>query len=120
MPAPFTDEERRLAFWEKVEIRGPDECWPWTASTTSGGQGKVRWDGREIIGSHRVAFYLMYNRWPDHACHTCDNPPCCNPSHIYDGTKSTNAKDFYARDPRAPAIRAAISARARLPRKKTA
>jgi HNH endonuclease len=28
-------------------------------------------------------------------CHECDNPPCCNPKHLWEGTYSENLKDAY-------------------------
>ena len=44
--------------------------------------------------AHRVAFKLANGRLPRGlGCHTCDNPPCCNPAHIYDGTPLSNMRD---------------------------
>jgi len=32
------------------------------------------------------------------ACHTCDNPECVNPSHLYEGTPQNNVDDAVLRD----------------------
>lgn len=101
----WSDERRQAAFWAKVDRRGPDECWPWLASKNWQGYGKFNWGYPKLVAAHRAAFFYAHGRWPDVACHTCDNPSCVNPAHIYDGDKSSNLKDFYQRDPRAAEIR---------------
>lgn len=85
-------------FWEKVTIAGPDECWPWTASTRSG------YGVFSINGTRRpapqVAWELRHGEpFPEamRACHTCDNPPCCNPAHIWPGTQQDNIRDAVAK-----------------------
>jgi hypothetical protein len=41
-----------------------------------------------------VSFFLAHGRWPDPCgCHSCDNRPCCNPAHIWEGTRAANMKD---------------------------
>jgi len=56
------------------------------------GYGQINVSGN-IVKAPRVAFFLRNGIWPMNACHSCDNPRCCNPSHIYNGNPKTNAQD---------------------------
>lgn len=67
-------------------------CWSWNGAKDSDGYGQVMVEGK-VTKSPRVAFFLRFGTWPVNACHKCDNPRCCNPDHIYDGTPKTNAHD---------------------------
>jgi hypothetical protein len=98
---PYTNEQRITAFWMKVDQRGPNDCWIWNGAYAGNGYGHAKWEGRKNVSAPRLAFFLTHGRWPDHACHTCDNRKCVNPAHIYDGNKSTNQLDYHTRDPRA-------------------
>jgi hypothetical protein len=98
MPVRKTLEQ---AFREGVDVRGPDDCWPWTKGVDREGYGKIgrREDGGRTVmrGAHVVAFMLDRDHPPTHnVLHTCDNPPCCNPAHLYDGTCGDNARDRMA------------------------
>jgi hypothetical protein len=82
-------------FWSRVERGGQDDCWRWTASVNGKGYGRFRVGGRWVTAS-RISWALAHDvDFPADkiACHTCDNPPCCNPDHIWPGTTSENAQD---------------------------
>ncbi len=87
-------EER---FWEKVEKRGPDECWHWTAAHDQHGYGQLNLcdsKGRRMK-AHRVAYELHYGPIPEglEICHHCDNPSCVNPVHLFAGSHRDNMHD---------------------------
>lgn len=88
------DAER---FWSNVDKRGPDECWSWTASINARRDGYGRfWIKRVEYRTNRMAYWLHYGVDPadQDACHTCDNPPCCNPAHLFKGTRAANLEDM--------------------------
>jgi hypothetical protein len=71
-------------------------CWPWTGYVMSNGYGK--WKGST---AHRVALALTLGRSiavDKQAAHHCDNPPCCNPTHLYEATRLENMRDAVDRD----------------------
>lgn len=90
-----TLEER---FWAKVDKRGIFDCWPWMASTGNDGYGHIGEGGRsrKLLAAHRVAYELVNGPIPDGQCvlHECDNPPCCNPTHLFLGTQTENIHDM--------------------------
>jgi hypothetical protein len=89
-------------FWARVDkSRGPSECWPWMGSRGRGkmGHGCAWWDGRSV-STHRLAWELTFGPIPAgegyHGtciCHRCDNPPCCNPAHLFVGSNADNVRD---------------------------
>lgn len=83
-------------FWAKVDRRGPDECWPWTGRARVRDYGRMNFGDRAHL-ANRLAFFLTQGRWPENARHSCDNPPCCNPAHILEGTHTDNMRDAVAR-----------------------
>jgi hypothetical protein len=93
---PISIEER---FWTKVVKGDEDACWEWLGYKDYRGYGSL-WDnslGRNIF-AHRVAYFIKHGKYPDnYACHTCDNPPCVNPNHIFDGTPFDNTMDMMAK-----------------------
>ncbi len=93
---------------------GPDACWPWTRSKIrDGGYGQIGRGGHDggIVLTHRLAWEIANGPVPDgmRVLHECDNPPCCNPKHLFLGTQADNLRDMTAKGRRCagPAMRAA-------------
>lgn len=88
-------ELRIMRFWSKVDMRGPDECWEWQASLTTSGYGRFKIASYTQVTASRMALICTANDEPFGLCvlHTCDNPKCCNPAHLYFGTVADNARD---------------------------
>lgn len=91
------DIELGEVFWSKVDRRGADECWEWMAGKNRAGYGRFHFEGEPQL-AHRLAVGLRA-REVGCACHTCDNPGCVNPHHLYVGNYVTNAADRVERNP---------------------
>lgn len=96
--APSLSEEEAREFWSKVEIGGLDQCWEWRGNRTKKqryGTFKYR---RKNVMAHRIALCQIR---PDLgrlcALHHCDNPPCCNPIHLFAGTHLDNIRDMVSK-----------------------
>ena len=94
-------------FWSKVDKRRDDECWPWKAGRLHFGHGAYTVKHGKQDRSHRIAWTLTNGPIPNGLCvlHRCDNPPCCNPAHLFLGTKTDNAKDRDSKNRQARGLR---------------
>lgn len=92
-PTPIADR-----YWARVtQGADHDECWGWAGYTNSRGYGQISIGSptHKRIAVHRFSAMLhfgMFDRrlW---VLHTCDNPPCTNPRHLYLGDQYDNERD---------------------------
>jgi hypothetical protein len=92
------DDHLAERFWKRVDRKGADECWPWTGPVSQRGYGMITLRSKPVRATH-IAMKLDGRDRPDglHALHTCDNPVCVNPSHLWWGTHVENMHDMIAK-----------------------
>jgi predicted DNA-binding protein (UPF0251 family) len=85
VPVPFEDQ---------VAVTGPNDCWLWTGGLDPQGYGRI-WTPGGNRRAHRVAWERANGPIPAglFVCHDCDNPPCCNPAHLFLDTNAGNTAD---------------------------
>lgn len=80
-------------------INEKTDCWEWQGGTNNIGYGFIR-DGDRMRTAHRVSYEVHNNtKIPKYmcVCHTCDNPLCVNPQHLWLGTRKQNYDDMVSK-----------------------
>jgi hypothetical protein len=84
-------------FWKRIRVGAPNDCWDWIKGKSPKGYGRYTKAKRNGMpsGAHQVSWILTYGVIPRglYVLHTCDNPSCCNPNHLFLGTAKDNAED---------------------------
>lgn len=94
---PRLTEKQIAHFWSKIQIAGEDECWNWLGCSIRG-YGCITFQ-YITYRANRIAYFLSRNKDPNELviCHTCDNPSCCNPKHLWAGTMADDTQDMVAK-----------------------
>lgn len=82
-------------FFSNVEKT--ESCWNWKGRSS---RGYGLFNAGKLIKAHRFS-YIFYNRIIPKGkiiCHSCDNPSCVNPGHLYAGTYKQNTQDMIQRN----------------------
>lgn len=88
------DQKHLSRFWSKVE-KTPT-CWHWTASLNDKGYGNFTINRKHIL-AHRLLFMVTHGvvlSTQQFVCHSCDNPACVRPEHLFLGDNQTNMTDM--------------------------
>lgn len=104
----FWKNIKYVAIWKyfisSVEIDS-NGCWVWNDLHCAQGYGKIRFWFAKLVGNykaHRLSFRMFKGKIKEGylICHHCDNPPCVNPAHLYQGTHTDNNRDTVKRNRR--------------------
>jgi hypothetical protein len=90
--------------WNRIDVRGEDECWPWTGGAGASGHGRFLLNDGYLYSPYRLVCHLYVGSLNGGdgyhgkvVMHLCDNPCCCNPKHLRVGSQKENAKDMAAK-----------------------
>ena len=90
----YTPERAQQVFWSRVDKTG--DCWLYMAARDKWGYGELQYLGKHLQ-AHRLSWMILKGHpGKMHVLHKCNNPPCCNPDHLYLGTDKENARDRMA------------------------
>jgi len=82
----------------KERVKIDSGCWVWQMGTDKDGYGMITFTMKSLR-AHREVYRIVHGAIPKGmlVCHTCDNPSCCNPDHLYLGSPADNSGDMVKR-----------------------
>ncbi len=82
-------------FWSKT-IPRDSGCIEWRGPFSHNGYGRTYLANKKRCPAHRLAWIHVHGPIPDgmYVLHSCDNPRCCNPNHLFLGTLQDNSNDM--------------------------
>lgn len=118
LPLPIATDRDAARFWRRVKKSSMRACWPWQGGRLQDGYGMFsmrRASGHyDPVRAHRAAWLFSDgDPSPLLVLHSCDNPLCCNPAHLFLGTQRDNMRDKH-RKGRADDRRGELSATSKL------
>lgn len=92
LPDLTPEQITRFYTWVRID---PNGCWIWQGKAFIDGYGVTSIASRAPNLTHRMAYKIAYHQDPleQIVCHSCDVRACCNPLHLFLGSRSDNAQD---------------------------
>jgi len=97
---PVLNASDIVRFYKKISIpENSDNCWIWTGQKPGKRPYGLLKIGQKNYYAHRIMFFLIKKEQPFSmlVCHSCDNPCCCNPDHLFLGTDHDNMRDMISK-----------------------
>jgi len=92
----YEDQTWRERIYDRIDTSGgPLACHEWQGTTNKGGYGIITIAGHNILAHRAMHAFNAGDAAPEVVMHTCDNPRCCNPRHLRNGTHQENMDDMH-------------------------
>jgi hypothetical protein len=94
-PMPLACDRHALAERIRSKITKGPGCWLWDGHRNQQGYGRIGIGKRRLYAVTRLIWWLETGQDPGdlYVLHSCDNPPCCRPNHLFLGTHADNLAD---------------------------
>ena len=94
-------------FGRYVYLSDTSDCWQWRGAKNEHGYGVIGKGARGSgnIKANRLSYQIFYNKnltSKECVCHSCDNPECTNPNHLFLGNQRENIRDMICKNRNSP------------------